>query len=124
MNGSADYGNIWQQLQLAWRLWRDRETPFFLKLLPLGAVLYWLFPLEGLGLPILATPIDDVAVLYVALTAFINLAPPALVARHRATLQPTVVEGEWAPADDPIPAHKVDADLGEAIVLNPDKHRA
>jgi uncharacterized membrane protein YkvA (DUF1232 family) len=123
MNNSADFGSFWQQLYLAWQLWRDPETPFFLKLLPLGAVLYWLFPLEGMAFPILATPLDDVAVMFVALKTFINLAPPHLVARYTNPDGAQIVEGEYERLDenDPIPPHKQGLSLEDDIVLNPDK---
>lgn len=108
---SADIGNIWQQLQLVWQLIRDPETPTYLKLLPIGAVIYWIFPLEGLGIPVLATPLDDIAILYAAVRGFINMAPPHLVARYTNQIGATnIVEGELVN----------DKDLDESIVIDPD----
>lgn len=74
--------SVTRQLRLAYRLLRDPEMPFYLKLLPVGVVVYWLFPLEGMALPFLITPLDDLGLLALGLKTFINLAPPHLVQEH------------------------------------------
>ncbi len=73
---------ITRQLRLAYRLLRDPEMPFYLKLLPIGVAVYWLFPFEGLALPFLITPFDDLGLLALGLKTFIDLAPPHLVQEH------------------------------------------
>ncbi len=85
--------NLWRQSRLAWRLLWDPETPLPLKLLPAGAILYWLFPLEGLALPFLATPVDDWALLVLGLRTFIQLTPPYLVQKHLEIIDGRVIEG-------------------------------
>ena len=55
---------VMNDMRLAWQLLRDKESPIYLKLLPLVAGLYFIFPEAFLGGPLLMTPIDDVAVLY------------------------------------------------------------
>ncbi len=74
---------MWQQLRLVYYLVRDPEVPFYLKLLPFTAVLYALFPFDLLPdfAPIVGQ-LDDVTALLVGAKVFIELAPPAVVARH------------------------------------------
>lgn len=74
---------IWQQMRLVYYLLRDPDVPFYLKLLPFTAVLYVLFPFDLLAdfAPIIGQ-LDDVTALLVGSKIFIELAPPAVVARH------------------------------------------
>ena len=37
---------MWQQIRLIYYLLRDPEVPFYLKLLPFTAVVYFIFPFE------------------------------------------------------------------------------
>lgn len=88
-----------RDLRLAMMLMRDAAAPFHLKLLPLFAVLYLIFP-EGFAaapfsLP-LATPIDDIAVFYAVIKAMVRLAPPELLAKYEGKKsQASVVEGNF-----------------------------
>lgn len=84
---------LWRQGRLVWRLLLDPETPLLLKFVPLGAVLYWLFPLEWLALPFLATPVDDITLLVLSWRAFIQLSPPELVQKHLEVIDGRVIEG-------------------------------
>lgn len=111
-NQSADFGSIWQQLRLVWRLMRDPETPFWLKLLPVGALLYFVFP-EGFAFLPLITPIDDAAIFYVALQTFLRLAPPHLITKHQELMSGKVVDGQIIE-----PSEK---EIKEHIRINPDR---
>jgi uncharacterized membrane protein YkvA (DUF1232 family) len=57
---------IWEQVRLVWLLLRDDEVPVYLKLLPLAAVLYVLFPLDLISdfVPIVGQ-LDDVTAILV-----------------------------------------------------------
>jgi uncharacterized membrane protein YkvA (DUF1232 family) len=73
-------GNVLQQLMQAGKLIFDSRVPFSLKLmLPFAALLYWLWPLDLM--PVL--PFDDLAVMFVALTAFVQLANQAIAKQAR-----------------------------------------
>lgn len=68
-------GNIVEQMMQAGRLVFDSRVPFNLKLmLPIAAALYWLWPLDLMP----GLPFDDVAVMFVALTFFVQLANQAI----------------------------------------------
>jgi uncharacterized membrane protein YkvA (DUF1232 family) len=68
-------GNMLNQWMQAGRLVLDSRVPFSLKLLlPFAAVLYWLWPIDLMP----GLPFDDVAVLFFALTFFVQLANQAI----------------------------------------------
>ncbi len=74
---------VWHQVRMVFKLLRDPEVPFYLKVLPFAAVLYLLWPIDliadvvpGLG------QMDDLTVLLVGAKVFIELAPPNVVIRH------------------------------------------
>jgi uncharacterized membrane protein YkvA (DUF1232 family) len=68
------------QGRLAWRLFTDPRVPMGAKLLPLLAVLYVLMPIDLMPdiVPALGQ-IDDLAILLLAIRAFIQLAPDEVV---------------------------------------------
>lgn len=68
------------QFRLALRLFRDRRVPFITKLLPLGALGYFLYP------DLLPIILDDAAVVGFGTYLFMELCPPAVVAEHRQAL--------------------------------------
>lgn len=77
------FGELWQQARLAFALMLDRQVPIYLKVLPLAAVAYLLFPLDflpdlvpGLG------QLDDLTVLILGAKIFIDMAPPDVVQRY------------------------------------------
>ena len=79
---------IVREVQLAWRLLRDPRVPAWTKLIPLGALLYVLFPLDivsdlvvGLG------QLDDLAILILGMEVFISLSPAEVVEEIRRQLR-------------------------------------
>lgn len=77
------FGELWQQARLALALMLDRQVPIYLKVLPLAAVAYLLFPLDflpdlvpGLG------QLDDLTVLILGAKVFIDMAPQDVVQRY------------------------------------------
>ncbi len=116
---STDNGGILSEMRLAWQLMRDPESPFYLKLLPLLAIVYFVAPEYFVAWP-LATPIDDVAVFYAALKGIVNLAPPHLVAKYTGDPALNYVDGEYEVVegnDD-----SAEKTLSEDIIINPDQH--
>jgi uncharacterized membrane protein YkvA (DUF1232 family) len=92
---------LWQQVRLVFYLIKDRDVPLYLKLLPLLAVAYTLFPLDiitdfipGLG------QLDDLMILTIGAKIFIEMVPAEIVARYtelmRAEKSATIIEGETA----------------------------
>lgn len=114
-------GGFWRELRLAYSVLRDRQTPIYLKALPAIGLLYFLFPFEGLAFWPLGTPVDDIALLYVALKGLLYLAPADVVSRHRRALGMDVVDAPYEVIEKAPPA---DFDLDEQIVLNPDRKRS
>ncbi|MDX1663668.1 MAG: DUF1232 domain-containing protein [Candidatus Promineifilaceae bacterium] len=83
----------WQQVRLVYYLLRDPEVPAYLKLLPLAAVLYVLFPLDlAPDLWPVIGQLDDLTALLVGAKVFVDLAPPHVVARHMDAMQEEELE--------------------------------
>lgn len=110
------FREVWQQVRLVFRLLRDPEVPFYLKLLPFVAVVYLLWPLDFLAdfAPV-AGQLDDLTILLVGSKVFIELAPPHIVARHLDEIR--LQDGYDSFSDD-----TTDEDeLKETIIIQPDK---
>lgn len=77
-----------RQLRLAWRLFVDRRVPLWTRIVPLGTLAYLLSPLDILPdfPPMGLNQLDDLAVLFLGLKLFIELAPPEVVREHLADL--------------------------------------
>lgn len=82
------FENIANHLKLVWRLLFDERVGFMVKLIPIGSLLYFIFPFDIPG------PIDDVAVLWGATHIFVEMCPPQVVAEHRAEIE-RIVSSSW-----------------------------
>ncbi len=74
------------------------EFPFSLKmLLPIAAAIYWVWPLDLLP----GLPFDDIAILLLALRAFVQLAPQEAVrgATNRSNDGEPVIDTTWRRVD-------------------------
>lgn len=87
MRDPGFWRDIWHQIRLVFSLLRDPEVPIYLKLLPVAAVVYVLFPIDFAPdfYPVLGQ-LDDLTALLVGAKVFVELAPPGAVARHMATI--------------------------------------
>jgi uncharacterized membrane protein YkvA (DUF1232 family) len=75
---------IVREARLAWRLWRDRRVPAWIKGVPLLSVFYVIWPLDFLKDLLLGLgQLDDLGILLLGLALFISLAPNDLVEGHR-----------------------------------------
>jgi hypothetical protein len=83
------------RIKLILRLIGDARVSPFLKLIPIGAVLYALWPIDIPG------PFDDAAVLLLGSTLFVELCPSAVVQEHLAALRsgPVAPSGEVVDAE-------------------------
>ena len=77
------FGELWQQAKLALQLFVDPKVPIYLKLLPIAAVGYLIFPIDflpdvvpGIG------QLDDITILLLGAKLFISLAPQDVVDKY------------------------------------------
>jgi uncharacterized membrane protein YkvA (DUF1232 family) len=80
-------------LRLILRLLRDQRVSAWVKLIPVGAVIYWLFPDLIIG------PFDDMAVLWIALTIFVEMCPQSVVIELRQELAKIPNQAETKPVN-------------------------
>ncbi len=95
-----DRGGVFKELtlriRLIFRLLADRRVDPLLKLLPIGAMVYAIFPDLLLG------PVDDAILLWLGGYLFIELCPSEIVQEHVDAMT-QVIEGEWHEIDDEEP---------------------
>lgn len=73
--------DLMKRLKLILRLIRDRRVSFLYKMLPIGSFIYLIvYPDLAPG------PIDDAAIIWLGMYAFVELCPPEVVEEHMATL--------------------------------------
>jgi len=77
------FRDLYQNLRLIVRLVGDSRVNFLLKILPLGAVLYWLIPFDFLPV----NPLDDALVIWLGYALFLELCPDDIVQEHRLAVQ-------------------------------------
>lgn len=84
------------RIRLIFRLLADRRVNPFLKLLPLGSLVYFVVP------DILFGPVDDAILIFLGGYFFIELCPNEIVQEHMDAMT-QVIEGEWREIDDEEP---------------------
>lgn len=77
--------NIINQLKLIFRLMGDSRVNIFAKLVPIGALIYLVSPIDAISIPIIGA-VDDAAILWLGSYIFTELCPPAVVAEHMKAL--------------------------------------
>jgi uncharacterized membrane protein YkvA (DUF1232 family) len=91
----ADRGfiqNLTMRIKLILRLMADRRVNFLLKLLPIGALIYLVSPIDlipGALIPFIGA-LDDVAVIWLGATLFVDLCPEEVVQEHVEALQKVI----------------------------------
>lgn len=88
------FRSLYDDLRLIARLLKDRRVNFLLKLLPVGALFYLIFPLDISPV----NPLDDGLVLWLGGYFFIELCPADVVEEHRQALSKPISTD--ADADD------------------------
>ena len=86
--GEGVFSDLVTRIKLIVRLLADRRVSPFLKILPIGSLVYLLFP------DILPGPIDDVALIWLGSYLFVELCPPEIVQEHMMAIT-QVVSGQW-----------------------------
>jgi hypothetical protein len=101
------FSTIADEIRLVLRLMADRRVNPFLKILPIGTVLYFFIPDLILG------PIDDALIMGIGTYLFIELCPPHIVEEHREALR-NIVDSKLSEVDkDRIPIHEDEIIEGE-----------
>lgn len=97
--------NVINQLKLIFRLLSDSRVSIFAKLVPVGALAYFILPadlLPGLVLPGIGA-LDDAAILWLGSYIFTELCPPDVVQEHIKALAGNInakdIEGEVVDAE-------------------------
>jgi uncharacterized membrane protein YkvA (DUF1232 family) len=73
------------QLRLIWRLYFDPRVPLWVKAIPTASLGYLIWPIDivpELALPLVGA-LDDLGIIALGLTTFVNLCPPDVVEEHR-----------------------------------------
>ncbi len=93
-------GQLVQTFRLVWRLMQDPRVPIFPKLIIPAAIIYVLSPIDLLPDFILGLgQVDDVAIFFFGVKAFIEMCPPDIVEEHRRALAVSQTRSSSAPED-------------------------
>ncbi len=97
--GPGWFQDLAMRAKLILRLLADKRVSPWLKVLPVGALIYVVWPLDLLPGPV---PVDDAAVLWLGMYMFVELCPPDVVEEHMKALKPNLPGGwESVPANPP-----------------------
>lgn len=77
------FRELYQNLRLIIRLMSDSRVNLLLKVLPVGALVYWVVPFDFLPV----NPFDDALVIWLGCTLFLELCPEYVVEEHRQALR-------------------------------------
>lgn len=92
-NQGGFFNDLASRAKLIIRLMTDSRINPLLKLLPIGALLYFVIP------DIVPGPIDDALVIWVGTFLFVELCPPLIVQEHMDALN-SVIEGQFREVGD------------------------
>jgi uncharacterized membrane protein YkvA (DUF1232 family) len=73
--------NVINQLKLIFRLMGDSRVNLLAKIIPIGAFIYLVSPVDAISIPIIGA-LDDAAVLWLSSYVFTEFCPPAVVEEH------------------------------------------
>jgi uncharacterized membrane protein YkvA (DUF1232 family) len=69
------------RLKLIFRLIGDKRVNLFVKLIPLGTLIYMVSPIDAISIPVIGV-LDDAAVIWLTSYLFVELCPPDVVQEH------------------------------------------
>ncbi len=95
------------RIKLIVRLLRDRRVSPWLKIIPIGGIIYLISPLDlipDIALPVIGE-LDDAAILWLTNYLFIELCPPEIVQEH---VRAITAARAKAPEDDVVDAESVE----------------
>jgi uncharacterized membrane protein YkvA (DUF1232 family) len=96
---------VMNKLKLVFRLMGDSRVSFLAKLVPVGALIYLVSPLDAVSLPIIGA-VDDAFILWLGSYVFTELCPPQVVEEHVKALAGTMDNADIA--DDVVDAETTD----------------
>ena len=116
------FSDLTDRFRLISRLMMDSRVNPFIKVLPVGALLYALWPFD------IPTPIDDVFVIWLGTTLFVQLCPPDVVEEHTSLIERKTgrpVGWQDFPKQEPIGSQAAQGDVidGEYYENDPKKNR-
>ena len=82
------FRELFNNIKLIVRLLKDSRVNFWLKLLPIGALIYLVVPVDLWSL----NPLDDTVVVWLGGYLFIELCPEDIVKEHREALHKAIAE--------------------------------
>ena len=85
--------NVLNQMKLILRLMGDSRVNFFAKIIPVGALIYLVFPIDAITFPVIGV-VDDAALLWLGSYVFTELCPPEVVAEHMKALSGNMSSGD------------------------------
>jgi len=91
-----------QRLKLILRLMGDSRVNFFLKLIPIGSLVYLISPIDlapGMVFPVVGA-LDDAAILWAGFYMFVEMCPPHIVQEHMEALSNAYIPGQATDVDD------------------------
>jgi uncharacterized membrane protein YkvA (DUF1232 family) len=84
------FREFYNNLKLIIRLLKDSRVNFWLKILPIGALIYLVFPMDFFPI----NPLDDALVVWLGGYLFIELCPEDIVREHMDALSSTSVQDD------------------------------
>ena len=104
------FQDITLRIKLILRLLGDSRVSPVLKLLPIGSLVYLVFP------DIVPGPIDDAAVIWLATYLFVELCPPNVVQEHMEALNATrkVMDSYQETSQDDMHGEVIDGEIVES----------
>jgi uncharacterized membrane protein YkvA (DUF1232 family) len=102
-NGGV-FGEIGLRAKLILKLFLDPRVSFWLKVLPVGSLIYLVNPFDIPG------PLDDIAVVSLGFYLFVEMCPPAIVQEHMRSLHSVI---DSTAVDPQIDDEVVDAEFHE-----------
>jgi hypothetical protein len=107
------FADLTERFRLISRLMVDGRVNPFIKVLPIGALLYALWPMDVPG------PFDDVFVIWLGTTLFVQLCPPDVVDEHTRALQGQNPAGPWQDYPSAQNQEVIDGEYYETDSRNP-----
>lgn len=102
------FHDLVQRLKLIVRLMGDRRVNPFLKLLPIGSLIYLFFPFDLISVIPGVSALDDVAIVSLGAYMFIEFCPPDVVQEHMQQLSSNVDSVDSL--DDVVDAETIELD--------------
>lgn len=112
------FRDLADRFRLIGRLMMDSRVNPFLKILPVGTLIYVLSPIDLISL----NPVDDAFLVWIGTTLFVELCPPHVVEEHTRALQ-RIVSGQGKDSPSTSPSEDViDGEYFETDAGGPNRH--